>query len=142
MGISGPDESCGAGKSTFSNDALKIELTGPDHENLSIIDIPGIFRSPTDGVTTMGDMALVKEMVQSYIRDDRTIILAVLPANVDIATQEILSLAKEVDPNGIRTLGVLTKPDLVDAGGEESVMDLVRGKRNKLRLGYCVVRNR
>jgi hypothetical protein len=142
MGISGPDESNAAGKSTFSNDVLKIELTGPGHENLSIIDIPGIFRSPTEGVTTAEDMELVKEMVQSYIQDERTIILAVLPANVDIATQEIISLAKKVDPNGMRTLGVLTKPDLVDAGGEESVMDLVQGKRNKLRLGYCIVRNR
>lgn len=51
-------------------------------------------------------------------------------------------MAEEVDPLGQRTLGVLTKPDLVDPGGEEHVMDLVRGIKNKLNLGYCMVRNR
>jgi hypothetical protein len=77
-----------------------------------------------------------------HIRDERTIILAVIPSNTDVATQEILTIAKEVDPNGLRTLGVLTKPDLIDIGGEEGVMSLVEGKRNPLRLGYCIVRNR
>lgn len=51
-------------------------------------------------------------------------------------------MAEEADPLGQRTLGVLTKPDLVDGGGEEHVMVLVRGTRNKLNLGYCMVRNR
>ena len=87
-------------------------------------------------------MTLVQRMVKSYIKDSRTIILAVIPAPVDIATQEILSMAEEADPLGQRTLGVLTKPDLVDRGGEEHVMDLVRGTKNKLNLGYCMVRNR
>ena len=87
-------------------------------------------------------MSLVQSMVKSYIKDSRIIILAVIPAPVDIATQEILSMAEEVDPLGQRTLGVLTKPDLVDKGGEEHVMDLVRGTKNKLNLGYCMVRNR
>jgi hypothetical protein len=77
-----------------------------------------------------------------HIRDERTIILAVIPSNTDIATQEILTIAKEVDPKGLRTLGVLTKPDLIDRGGEENVMSLVEGKRNPLRLGYHIVRNR
>ena len=84
-------------------------------------------------------MTLVQRMVKSYIKDSRTIILAVIPAPVDIATQEILSMAEEADPLGQRTL---TKPDLVDRGGEEHVMDLVRGTKNKLNLGYCMVRNR
>lgn len=81
-------------------------------------------------------------MVKSYIKDPRTIILAVVPAPVDIATQEILSMAAEVDPQGQRTLGVLTKPDLVDEGSEQLVMELVRGGKNQLKLGYCIVRNR
>ena len=62
-------------------------------------------------------------------------------ALVDIATQEILSMAEEADPLGQRTLGVLTKPDLVDKGGEELVMEIVHGTKNKLNLGYCMVRN-
>ncbi|KAL5348083.1 hypothetical protein ACLOAV_006563 [Pseudogymnoascus australis] len=142
MGVTGPGESPSAGKSTFSADVFKIELSGPDRENLSIIDIPGIFRTATDGVTTKDDIDLVKNMVSGWIQDERTIILAVVSANVDIATQEILTMAEKADPKGLRTLGVLTKPDLVDDGAEHQVIDLVMGKRNKLKLGYCIVRNR
>jgi hypothetical protein len=142
MGIPGPGQSLETGQSTFSDDLLSIELCGPDKQNLSVIDIPGIFRTPTEGVTTEDDMALVRKIMYRHIRDERTIILAVIPSNTDIATQEILTIAKEVDPKGLRTLGVLTKPDLVDKGGEENVMSLVQGNRNPLRLGYCIVRNR
>ena len=142
MGIPGPSQPLETSHSTFSDDLLSIELCGPDKQNLSIIDIPGIFRTPTEGVTTVHDMALVRRIMNRHIKDERTIILAVIPSNTDIATQEILSIAKELDPNGLRTLGVLTKPDLIDKGGEENVMSLVEGKRNQLRLGYCIVRNR
>lgn len=142
MGIPGPGQPLETSQSTFSDDLFSIELCGPDKQNLSIIDIPGIFRTPTEGVTTEGDMALVRRIMYRYIRDERTIILAVIPSNTDIATQEILTIAKEVDPLGLRTLGVLTKPDLIDSGGEENVMSLVEGKRNPLRLGYHIVRNR
>ncbi|KAL8918465.1 MAG: hypothetical protein Q9172_005424 [Xanthocarpia lactea] len=142
MGIPAPGQPLVPGRSTFSDDILKIELSGPSRQHLSIIDVPGIFRTPTEGVTTKEDMARVQHMVKSYIKDPRTIILAVVPAPVDIATQEILSMAEEADPLGQRTLGVLTKPDLVDRGAEEHVIDLVRGTRNKLTLGYCMVRNR
>lgn len=70
-------------------------------------------------------------------------ILAVIPCNVDIATQEILELAKVADPEGIRTMGVLTKPDLAfERVTKQNVIDLVLGKRNDLKLGYCVVKNR
>jgi hypothetical protein len=142
MGIPGPGQPLETNQSTFSDDLLSIELCGPDKQNLSIIDIPGIFRTPTEGVTTVNDMALVRRIMNRHIKDERTIILAVIPSNTDIATQEILSIAKELDPKGLRTLGVLTKPDLIDKGGEENVMILVEGKRNPLHLGYCIVRNR
>lgn len=142
MNISLPGQELEPGQMTFSNDVLKIELCGPHRENLSIIDIPGIFRTPTPGVTTEADMLLVESMVRDYIRDERTVILAVLPAPTDIATQSILTMAKEADPDGLRTLGVLTKPDLVDKGAEQNVIGLVLGRHHPLRLGYCIVRNR
>ena len=50
-------------------------------------------------------------------------------------------MAETADEDGHRTLGVLTKPDLVDSGAEEPVMDLIEGKRHKLTLGWCLVRN-
>lgn len=142
MGIPAPGQSLATEQPTFSNDILKIELSGPSRQHLSIIDVPGIFITPTHGITTKEDMLLVRNMVKTYIQNSRTIILAVIPAPVDIATQEILAMAEEADPLGQRTLGVLTKPDLVDGGGEGHVMDLVRGTKNKLNLGYCMVRNR
>jgi hypothetical protein len=98
MNISGSGQQSEPGQSTFTSDVFKIELCGPDRENLSIIDIPGIFRTPTEGVTTHADMVLVENMVRDYIKDERTIILAVLPAPTDIATQSILTMAKEADP--------------------------------------------
>jgi hypothetical protein len=83
-------------------------------------------------------MNLVRQMVGKYLSNPRSIILlacdgfqfdrtqlidvrAVVPANIDIATQEIIQMAEDADPNGQRTLGVLTKPDLVDKGAEDKV---------------------
>ncbi|KAK0644104.1 dynamin family protein [Cercophora newfieldiana] len=128
---------------TFTSDVLRIEKNGPDEEHLTLIDVPGIFENETPGLTTQGDIALVKEMVKLYIEDSRTIILAVVPCNTDVATQTIIRFASEVDPKGQRTLGVLTKPDLaVETATKNAVADLVRGRRQDLKLGYCIVRNR
>lgn len=127
---------------TFSKDVLKIEICGPDQEHLSVIDVPGIFKKTTEGLTTKVDMYMVRNMVFNYMKNPRAVILAVIPANVDIATQEILEMAAECDTEGERTLGVLTKPDLVDPGAEQHVLDLLEGKSHKLKLGWCIVRNR
>lgn len=93
MGVPGPDEPLGNGRPTFSDDIFKIELCGPDHDNLSIIDIPGIFRTPV-GSTTLEDREMVNKMVASWIQDKRTIILAIVNSDVDIANQEILLVNK------------------------------------------------
>jgi hypothetical protein len=94
MGISNdPQQS-----KTFSDDVLYIEVCGPEQEHLSVIDVPGIFKRTTQGVTNKADMQMVKSMVQRYIDNPRSVILAVIPANVDIATQEILEMVEEVDP--------------------------------------------
>ncbi|KAH7134555.1 dynamin family protein [Dactylonectria estremocensis] len=131
------------GDKTFSEDILKIERCGPNEDYLTVIDVPGIFRVKTEGVTTEQDGDLVKKMVKNYIRDSRTIILAVLPCIVDIATQEILALAEKADKMGERTLGILTKPDLVTERSAKAVVcNLVQGNRRPLALGYYVVRNR
>ncbi|KAE9576324.1 hypothetical protein CGMCC3_g7655 [Colletotrichum fructicola] len=133
----------GDGTATFAEDTLKIEISGPNQNHLTVIDVPGIFRTATSGWTTDEDIVLVKNMVQSYMKSPRTIILAVVPCNVDIATQEILTMAQAFDPEGVRTMGVLTKPDLaIERAMQQIVCELVEGKRFPLRLGYCVVKNR
>ena len=139
MGVGG-DTSTGPKKS-FSNDTFKIEICGPEQEHLSVIDVPGIFKRTTAGLTTREDINRVKDMVISYMDNPRAVILAVIPANVDIATQEILELAEDCDPQGKRTLGVLTKPDLVDQGAEKNVISILDGEQHVLKLGWYVVRN-
>ncbi|KAH8884803.1 interferon-induced GTP-binding protein Mx2 [Thozetella sp. PMI_491] len=128
---------------TFSEDILKIEITGPNQTPLTILDVPGIISNSTPGLTTNKDIQIVRSMVERYIRNPQTIILAVIPCNVDIATQGILKLAEEADPTGSRTMGVLTKPDLAtERVTKNAVVDLLLGKRHDLRLGYTVVKNR
>lgn len=135
----GPDD----GLITFSEDILRIEINGPDQPGLTVIDVPGIFRAATPGLTTDSDIQLVTSMVKRYMKDSRTIILAVIPCIVDIATQEILKLALDADPTGSRTMGVLTKPDLaLERATQQTILDLIQGKRQDLKLGYCVVKNR
>ena len=129
------------GKSTFSEDVLRIEVCGPEQEHFSVVDVPGIFRKTTEGLTTTADKDMVKSMVRRYMENPRSVMLTVVPANVDITLQKILSMAEEVDEDGHRTLGVLTKPDLVDIGAEASVMEMIRGDKHKLNLGWCLVRN-
>ena len=126
---------------TFSEDVLKIQILGPGQQDLSVIDAPGIFTETTAGVTSKTDMTMFRNMVSSYTKNPRAATLAVIPANVDIATQEILEMAEDHDANGQRILGVLTKRDLVDKGAEQSVIDLIQGKTHKLSMGWCNVRN-
>ncbi|OAA80054.1 interferon-induced GTP-binding protein Mx2 [Akanthomyces lecanii RCEF 1005] len=131
------------GTRTFSENVLKIEKCGPSEDYLTVIDVPGIFRATEKDITTSMDKSLVLSMVQNYIRDDQTIILAVLPSNVDIGTQEILDMAELYDPSGQRTLGVLTKPDLVrERSAQSGVCNLINGKKKPLNLGYHLVRSR
>ncbi|KAF2828425.1 hypothetical protein CC86DRAFT_454231 [Ophiobolus disseminans] len=127
----------------FSQHILKVEINGPDQEHFTVIDVPGIFRNPDLGMTTESDISLVRNMVETYMRNSRTVILVVLASNVDPATQSVLQMATIADPKGSRTMGVLTKPDLVTENVTRDVIkDLVLDRRNKLQLGYCLVKNR
>jgi len=77
----------------------------------------------------------VNALIANYLKQDRTIVLAVVPANQDIATIDILERARFVDPEGVRTIGVLTKPDLVGPGSEGEVLTVLRNERKPLKLG-------
>lgn len=141
MGLFEVDGKETSSKQTFSKDVFRLEISGPDEDHLSVIDVPGIFKNTTPGLTSKEDIEIVRDMVLGYMQNPRSIMLAVIPANVDIATQEILEMARELDPAGNRTLGVLTKPDLVDKGAEGKAMELVGGKESGLKLGWSIVRN-
>lgn len=129
------------GKPTFSSSILRLQICGPNENHLSVIDVPGIFKNTTPGRTTKNDIAMVRNMVLRYMQNRRSIMLTVVPANVDIATQEIIELAREVDPTGDRTLRILTKPDLVDKGAESQVIALIENQNASGQLDWVLVRN-
>ncbi|KAK6535762.1 hypothetical protein TWF281_000014 [Arthrobotrys megalospora] len=128
-------------KRAFSDHLLSLELSGPQHAQFSVIDLPGLIRSVSNQ-QRRHDIDLIKEMNLKYIQDKRSIILAVLSANVDAANQEVLQLVKDIDKDGKKTLGILTKPDRVEAGSEGEVIRTAKNQTYRLGLGYFVVRNR
>ena len=79
-------------------------------------------------------------MCRRYVDDPRTIILCVIPANADITTSDALQMARQIDEKGIRTVGVITKIDIMDAGTNAKKM--IMGQEVPLRLGYVGVKNR
>lgn len=125
----------------ISHELITLEIRSPEVPDLTLIDLPGIARvavgnQPQD----IGDK--IKRLIKTFIAKQETIILVVVPSNVDIATTETLRMAQEVDPDGERTLGVLTKPDLVDKGTETGVVDVVRNIIISLKKGYMIVKCR
>lgn len=84
---------------------------------------------------------LVRNMVLRYMENSRSVMLTVVPANVDIATQEIIEMARELDPEGARTLRILTKPDLVDKGTESRGISMIEDQNACGQLGWVLVRN-
>ncbi|XP_010072862.1 PREDICTED: dynamin-2-like, partial [Pterocles gutturalis] len=80
--------------------------------NLTLIDLPGITKVPV-GDQPQDIEYQIKDMILQFISRESSLILAVTPANMDLANSDALKLAKEVDPQGLRTIGVITKLDLI-----------------------------
>ena len=110
--------------------------TCPD---LTVIDLPGVTKVPV-GSQPDNIEDITKNIAKKYIDDPLTIILCVVSANSDISTSDGLKMAKEIDKNGSRTLGVLTKLDLMDEGTDAKKTLL--NQDIKLKLGYVAVKNR
>lgn len=125
----------------ISHELITLEITSPEVPDLTLIDLPGITRVALGNQPQ--DISLqIKILIKKYIKRQQTINLVVVPCNVDIATTEALSMAQEVDPEGDRTLGILTKPDLVDKGSEKSVMNVLQNLTFPLKKGYMIVKCR
>lgn len=100
------------GRGGFSSDVLKVEVIRPNQQPLTLIDTPGLIVSHEEGRDYID---LVRRIVDDWIQQPRTLILAVVEANLDPQKQSVLTIAKEVDPTGERTFGIITKPDLVES---------------------------
>ncbi|KAK7959186.1 uncharacterized protein PG986_004040 [Apiospora aurea] len=136
MGLDGGD-------AVFSADVLRVEVSGPTQPHLTIVDLPGLFLAGNKDQSE-ADAKLVESLVLSYMKKPRSIILAVVSAKSDFALQQVTRHARELDPQGLRTLGLITKPDTLDEGSdsERFYMELAQNKDVQFRLGWHVLRNR
>uniref|UniRef100_A0A673SMI2 Interferon-induced GTP-binding protein Mx1 n=1 Tax=Suricata suricatta TaxID=37032 RepID=A0A673SMI2_SURSU len=125
----------------ISHELINLEVSSPHVPDLTLIDLPGITRVAV-GNQPADIGRQTKQLIRKYIVKQETINLVVVPCNVDIATTEALSMAQEVDPDGDRTIGILTKPDLVDRGTEDKVVDVAQNLVCHLKKGYMVVKCR
>jgi vacuolar protein sorting-associated protein 1 len=108
---------------------------------LTLVDLPGITRIPLHGSGQPDNIEdITKNMALKYVKEPRTIILTVIPANADLSTSDGLKMAKEIDPSGQRTLGVLTKIDIMDRG--TNARKILMNQEIKLNLGYVAVKLR
>ncbi|XP_071210493.1 interferon-induced GTP-binding protein Mx-like isoform X1 [Salvelinus alpinus] len=131
-----------AGKGVgICEDLITLKITSSTVCDLSLIDLPGITRVAVKGQPE--DIGVqINNLISKFIKNKRTIILAVVPCNVDIATTEALKMAQQVDPEGTRTLAILTKPDLIDPGAEKNVLEIVHNRVIFLNMGYVIVKCR
>ncbi|WVR03958.1 hypothetical protein IAU60_000957 [Kwoniella sp. DSM 27419] len=118
---------------------INLKIYGPGVLNLTLVDLPGLTKVPVGDQPTDIERQ-IKNLVLDYISKPNAVILAVSPANVDLANSDALKLARTVDPRGLRTLGVLTKLDLMDAG--TNALDILTGRTYPLKLGFVGVVNR
>ncbi|KAH8586079.1 P-loop containing nucleoside triphosphate hydrolase protein [Bisporella sp. PMI_857] len=127
----------------FYDDILRIELTGPKQPHLTMVDLPGLFRAGNKEQSD-ADVDTVRIMVEKYMARPRSIILAVVSAKNEYVLQEVTSMAKHADPGGLRTMGLITKPDTLDVGSDSEGywVRLAQNTEVELRLGWHVLRNR
>uniref|UniRef100_A0A673NN23 Dynamin-2 n=1 Tax=Sinocyclocheilus rhinocerous TaxID=307959 RepID=A0A673NN23_9TELE len=118
---------------------INLRVYSPHVLNLTLIDLPGMTK------VAVGDQPpdiehQIRDMIMQFISRESCLILAVTPANTDLANSDALKVAKEVDPQGLRTIGVITKLDLMDEGTD--ARDILENKLLPLRRGYIGVVNR
>ncbi|XP_062586061.1 dynamin-1-like isoform X6 [Saccostrea cucullata] len=123
----------------ISNIPINLRVYSPHVLNLTLIDLPGMTRVAIGDQPPDIEMQ-IRSMLLEFITKESCLILAVSPANTDLANSDALKIAKEVDPQGLRTIGVITKLDLMDKGTD--ARDILENKTLPLRRGYVGVVNR
>ncbi|KAK9765727.1 Dynamin- GTPase protein [Basidiobolus ranarum] len=118
---------------------IHLKIYSTEVLNLTLVDLPGLTKIPIGDQPTDIEKQ-TRQLIFEYIAKPNSVILAVSPANVDIVNSESLKAAREVDPDGTRTVGVITKIDLMDAG--TNALDILAGRVIHLKLGFIGVVNR
>ncbi|XP_019735170.1 dynamin-1a isoform X7 [Hippocampus comes] len=132
------DRMTGANKG-ISPIPINLRVYSPHVLNLTLVDLPGMTKVPV-GDQPADIETQIRDMLQQFVTKDNCLMLAVSPANSDLANSDALKIAKEVDPQGMRTIGVITKLDLMDEGTDAK--DILENKLLPLRRGYIGVVNR
>jgi len=123
----------------ISNLPINLRVYSPHVLNITLIDLPGLTKIAVgDQPSDIGDQ--IRDMIMTFICRETCLILAVTPANTDLATSDALQLARTADPEGLRTIGVLTKLDLMDDGTD--AREIMENRLLPLRRGYVAVVNR
>ncbi|KAF8380044.1 hypothetical protein HHK36_027514 [Tetracentron sinense] len=123
----------------ISSVPIHLSIYSPNVVNLTLIDLPGLTKVAVEGQPD-SIVQDIENMVRSYIEKPNCIILAISPANQDLATSDAIKISREVDPKGERTFGVLTKIDLMDKGTD--AVDILEGKSYRLQFPWIGVVNR
>lgn len=127
----------------FSNDILRVELCGPSQPHLTMVDLPGLF-SARNKDQSEEDADTVERLVRRHMERPRSIILAVVSAKNDFANQKVTAMTRKIDPDGERTMGVITKPDTLHAGSDSETffLNLAQNRDVYFRLGWHILRNK
>ncbi|KAM0817351.1 hypothetical protein AB5N19_03156 [Seiridium cardinale] len=136
-------EEAGDDAAYFFSDVLRVEISGPDQPHLTMVDLPGLF-SALNSNQSARDAQVVEEMAVSYMEKPNSIILYVVSASDELVPQQVTQRAREIDPTGKRTIGIITKPDKLDPASEKArnYVELAQNKNVQLDLGWHVLRNR
>ena len=120
----------------ISDEPIILKIFSEDLVDLTLVDLPGLVKVPVGDQPENIDL-LVRKIVLDYISNPNAIILAITPANIDLATSDSLKLAKEVDPYYTRTFGVISKLDLVET--PETIVEIINNNTYPLKYGYIGV---
>ncbi|XP_056163366.1 dynamin-related protein 3A isoform X4 [Syzygium oleosum] len=127
------------GNKGVTDKQIRLKIFSPNVLDITLVDLPGLTKVPVGDQPTDIE-ARIRTMIMSYIKVPSCLILAVTPANSDLANSDALQMAGMADPDGHRTIGVITKLDIMDRGTD--ARNLLLGKVIPLRLGYVGVVNR
>ncbi|KAF8805241.1 hypothetical protein BYT27DRAFT_7224945 [Phlegmacium glaucopus] len=133
------DEDQRGSELSFSSNCVSLQVSGPDVADLSFCDLPGLIASVSSTRGSGNDIALVESLVTSYIKKPSCIILLTVACETDFENQGAHRLTKVYDPEGKRTIGVLTKPDRIPTGEEANWLPFIRNEKETLENNwYCV----
>jgi dynamin 1-like protein len=125
-----------ATSSGVSSNEIFLNIYSSKVVDLTLIDLPGLIKNPIRGQSSDLDKR-INSMILEYAKKSNSIILAISPANNDLANSDALNIARQVDPDGNRTIGVFTKIDIMDKGTD--ALEMVEGLLYRLKLGYVGV---